>query len=150
MPLGPNNTRVFHRTLYSNELKTIVLLKRGDDQSEGTVTAYKLFECRRSRINKSGEPYQGDMASDHSTRWHIPRTELDRVGVAYINGLDRFVERSDAQQGSPSYGLVRYWAPEDGQAIDIALFENYVHVDCLRIDPPAVNGVVQGPTPGPG
>lgn len=45
MPLRKNNTRTFHRTLYAGELQTITLLKRGDDQQEGTVRKVILFDC---------------------------------------------------------------------------------------------------------
>jgi hypothetical protein len=139
MPLNRHNTNVFHRTLYGGILKTIQLLKRGDDQKQGTVVAYTLFECRRSNIQKKGETIQAGMSDEHRTTWQIPRTELDRNGIAYLNPLDRIVERSDADSG-PNYNLYRYWQPESSQTIDIDQFENYVFLECIRIDPPGLRG----------
>lgn len=123
------NTRTFHRHLFAGMLETIRLLKRGDDQLQGVVTAFVLFECWRGQIFKTGQTIQRDMVSDHATRWHIPRTELDRVGIAYLNPLDLIVD-----------GKGRYWQPESTTFITIKLFENHVDVDCLRIDPPEDSG----------
>lgn len=126
MPLNAANQRYFHRTLFAGILETVTLLKRGDDQQEGTVTAIQLFECRRGQITKTGEPLAGDETADHRTTWHIPRSEMDRVGVAYLNSLDRIVD-----------GKNRYWQPESTTPITVKLFEVHVDVDCLRTDPPA-------------
>ena len=128
MPLNKVNQSTFHRKLYAGQLETVTLLKRGDDQSEGTVTAYVIFECRRSRIHKTGEPIQHDMVVGHTTVWHIPRIELDRIGVAYLSVLDRFVDQYN-----------RFWQPESPQQLDIALFEDQLHVQCVRVDPPATD-----------
>jgi len=106
-------------------LESITLLKRSDDQQEGTVTSYKLFQCRRGRITKTGEPISHDMTSDHRASWHIPRVELDRVGVNYINAADRIVDYRG-----------RYWQPESTTPIEIKIFENQLTIPCLRIDPP--------------
>ena len=127
MPIDRFNTRSFHRRLYAGAgyLETVTLLKRKDDQQEGTVTAYTMHQCRRSRIQKQGEPLQGDMSADHRTVWHIPRTELDRIGIAYLNVLDRIVDKKQ-----------RYWQPESPDRLDIALFENQLHIQCVRVDPP--------------
>ena len=125
MPLNPRNTRTFHRCLYAGILETVTLLKRGDDQKQGTVRAVKLFQCRRRQIQKTGQTIQGDMVSDHTTEWMIPKIELDRVGVAYLNNLDRIVDKKN-----------RHWQPESPTTITVRLFENYVSVACLRVDPP--------------
>ncbi len=126
MPLNKFNTRVFHRTLYASQLSKVKLLKRGNDQKQGTVTEHTLYQCRWSSVSKGGEPLQGDMSTDHHITIFIPRTELDRVGVAYINATDRFVDHKN-----------RTWQPEAvNQRIDVKLFENRVTIECIRTDPP--------------
>ena len=122
MPLRHGNTRTFHRTLFGGFLETITLLKRKDDQQQGTVTSYTLFQCRRGLIIKTGEPLAGDMSSDHRTVWHLPRIELDRIGVPYISAADRIVD----SQG-------RVWQPESTTQIEDKLFENQLAIQCLRI-----------------
>lgn len=122
MPLNRYNTRTFHRTLYGGGiLETVTLLKRNDDLQQGTVRALKLFECRWGQITRTGETIAGDITSDHRRTIHIPVTELKRVGVAYINAADRFVD----QDG-------RTWQPESPTVITVKLLENHVCVDCLR------------------
>ncbi len=127
MPLNRNNTRVFQRTLYAGQMLTVQLLKRNDDQQEGTVTAFTVFDCRHGPMYRTGEPIQGDEGSDHRTTWHIPVIELRRVGVAYLNPADRIVDTED--------GFKRYWQPESTTIIQLKLWGNFVDVDCLRIDP---------------
>lgn len=128
MPLSPRNQRTFHRTLFAGWNETIILLKRGDDQKEGTVTSLRVFNCRHSIFTKSGEPLQGDMVSDHRVTWHLPKFELDRVGVNYISPIDRIVDSKG-----------RYWQPESTTEIRVKLGEVHIDVDCLRADPPALN-----------
>ncbi len=129
IPIDIWNTRTFHRRLYSGlgMLKSITLLKRGDDQAEGTVTAYKLFECRHSIISKSDQPIQNDMSASYRVVWHIPRIELDRIGVSYINALDRISEISDTGK------VLRMWQPESTNQITEKLFENHVCIDCVLL-----------------
>ena len=74
---------------------------------------------------KTGETIQGDIASDTRCSWHIPKIEMDRVGVAYFNALDRIVDKHN-----------RYWQPESPQTITTKLFEDHICIDCVRIDPP--------------
>lgn len=105
-------------------MEPITLLKRGNDQQEGTVVALQLYQCRRNNLEKSGEAIQLDMSSHHSTRWIIPCTELRRVGVNYINVLDRIVD---------VFGM--WWQPESGTSIVLSQFDNYTLIDCLRVDP---------------
>lgn len=125
MPLEPGNTRTFHKTLYGKILQTLTLLKRSNDQLQGTVTTYKLFDCRQNaQIRKQGQSIRGDMSSDHRTTWVIPREQLDRIGIQYLNVLDRFVDK---------YG--RFWNPESNTVLAEHLFSNFYNVDCLRIDP---------------
>ena len=125
MPLNKNNTRHFHKCLYGTILEKVTVLKRNDNQQQGTVQSFVLYSCRRSMIFKTGETLQGDMNSDHRTIWHIPRTEMDRVGINYFNPADRIVD-----------GQNRHWQPESTTMITVKLFENHVCVDCLRVDPP--------------
>ena len=126
MPIDRFNTRSFHRRLYSGAgyLESVTLLKRGNDQSQGTVTSYAIYQCRRSRIQHTGNPIQNDEAIGDRTVWHVPKTELDRIGVAYLNALDRIVDKKG-----------RYWQPEEPQVLDIALFENQLHIQCVRVNP---------------
>ena len=60
MPLNRTNQRFFHRFLYAGQLESVRLLKRGDDQRQGEITAYTLHECRRSQIHKAGQTLDGD------------------------------------------------------------------------------------------
>lgn len=136
MPLNHANTRTFHRRLYSGELITCILLKRGNDQAQGTVVSHALFETRRSSQVKRGEPIQDDMAAQHTTSWHIPVTELHRVGVQYLNALDRIVEDHGQGNAVLSPQDWHYWQPESGDTIHVKLFSNWVTFDALRVDPP--------------
>src|SRR5689334_3418805 len=124
MPLNRRNSAVFHRTLYAGELEWVYLLKRGDDQKEGQVTRYKIFQARRGNLSKSGEALDGDDAAFHSCQWVLPGTELKRVGVNYINVLDRIVDQFNM-----------HWQPESPNSIILSQFDNFVIIDCVRIDP---------------
>lgn len=124
MPLNKRNTRGFHRTLYAGNLEEVRLLKRNPNFDASVVTAYQLYECWWSRITKQGEQHDNDTMSNHRRTLHIPKSELDRVGVAYINPLDRFVD----EQG-------RYWQNEGDEPIEIKLWENHIDVNCRRTDP---------------
>jgi hypothetical protein len=130
MPLRKINQRTFYKRLYSGQLKTITLLKRNVDLQQGTVTTYTMYGVRRSRITKTGETIQADMTSNHRTVWHIPRTEMDRLGLTDINALDRIVEQSIYPTET------RWWQPESTVTIDIKLFEDMITIACVRIDPP--------------
>lgn len=121
-----NNCRNFYTKLYGGVgcLETITLLIRQDDQKEGQVRSAKVFNCRHSAIIKTGEPIQGDMTADHRVLWHIPQSELDRIGCQYINALHRIVDK-----------LGRYWEPESTTPITMKLMEQHVCIQCLRVDP---------------
>lgn len=138
MPLNQRNTRTFHRVLYGGQLKTVTLLKRGEDQLQGNVTALTVFQARRSSIEKTGENIQGDETSLRTCFWHLPRTELDRVGVAWISNADRIVEAPDPPSPSPLAGRQRYWMPQADTKIEVRLFENMVKVECVSVNPPGV------------
>jgi hypothetical protein len=140
MPLNRNNCRVFHRRLYGGILKTCTLLKRGDDQNEGTVVSFVLFQCRRSSIARTGEPIQKDMTVDSSTMWHVPRSELIRIGIRYLSSLDRIVEDHDNANQPVPPDQYRWWQPEATTVIEEKLFENETHIACLRVDPPSNAG----------
>lgn len=125
MPLNPKNCLTFHRTLFAQELQQITVLKRGPDQQEGTVRAVIMFQCRRSRISSTGQPIAGDEQVGTRTIWHIPRVEMQRVGIQYFSPADRIVDYKN-----------RYWQPEADTIIDIKLFEDHTDIQCLRVDPP--------------
>lgn len=129
MPLNPKNTRTFTRRLYGTILERVELLKRDDNQRQGTVRSLILFSCRRGQITKTGETIQADMNANHSTTWHIPLRELNRVGVAYLNPLDRIIDKNGF-----------WWQPEGTTNITQKLMLNEVDVDCLRVDPPKTSG----------
>lgn len=126
MAIDIHNTKFFHLKLYGGlgMLQTITLLKRGDDQQQGTVVSHKLFRCRWWRYAKSGETIYQDAASGSRRRLSVPRIELDRVGVNHLNALDRFID----QEG-------RYWQPEATTSIVVQLLQNWIDIDCVRIDP---------------
>ena len=128
MPLNRANQRHFHRTLYAGQLESIRLLKRDDDQRQGTVTPYILYEARRSAIKKSGQTLDGDMNVTHTTTWHIPRVELERVGINYLNPLDQIEQLDEPERGN-------FWQPEATTEIDVKLFGDHVCVDCLMVKP---------------
>lgn len=130
MPLNKNNCKVFHRTLYAGQLVTVTLLKRNDDLQQGTVRKITLHQCRQSRETKSGQTIQQDVTAGKTTVWHIPRVELDRVGVAYLSALDRIIGDNGA-----------YWQPEAPNRIEVKLFRNMINLDCVSIDPTAGNNV---------
>ncbi len=125
MPLGPNNTRTFYRKLYAGELETVTVLKRGDDQQQGTVRSVKVFNARHTPYVKTGETIGGEESSNFATTWHFPQIELDRVGINYLNNLDRIIDKKG-----------RYWQPEASLQLTRKLFENHYCVDCLSVNPP--------------
>lgn len=129
MPINRQNQRHMMRGLYAGQLEDVTLLKRGDDQQQGTVRSAKLFGVRWSKIYKAGQTIQNDMISDHRRQLHVPAAELERVGVSHLNPLDRFVDQSG-----------RYWQPESTTTITVKLLETHVCVQCLRVDPPKVSG----------
>ena len=131
MPMRPENQRTFTRTLYAGWLETVTLLKRGDDMEGSVVTTLLLFDVRPGQIWKTGEPIAGQMTSDHRRTWHIPRRELDRVGVNYINMLDRIVDKEG-----------RHWQPESTTRIGMKLGMVEIDVDCLMTDPPVGPSVI--------
>ncbi len=128
MPLARKNTRGFHRKTYSGQLEKIQLLKRGDDQQQGTVVTYVLYQCRRSLIPKSGETLEGDMNVTHTCTWHIPRVELDRVGINYLNPADRIVQLDGVERDT-------VWQPESTTGIENKMFRNHLCIQCLMLNP---------------
>lgn len=105
-------------------METVTLLKRGDDQQEGTVVQHTIFQCRRGNSVKSGEAIAFDVPATTAIQWLIPCTELRRVGVNYLNVLDRIVDK---------YHM--WWQPESPQTIELAIFDNYYVYNCIRVDP---------------
>ena len=116
---------------YAGMLQTVTLLKRGDDQAEGTVTSYTIFNVRRGKMFKHGEPLQGDMTVSYWTTFHIPRAELQRVGVAYLSTLDRIVE--NMPNANDNTTGTRTWQPEAPSRHSDKLFTDHYCVDCLLI-----------------
>lgn len=131
MALRPETTRVFHRNLYAGMLQTVTLLKRNNDQQEGTVRSVRVFDCRQKKVYKTGEAIQVDMSSDNRCVWQLPLIELVRAGVQYINVIDRIVNTGAA------FGVPGTWQPESDTQIVAQLYGNFVNVFCKRIDPPA-------------
>lgn len=131
MPINRANQKPFFKKLFAGLTKTVTLLKRNDDQQQGVVTKYQVFNCLRGAIHSQGETIQRDVTSDIRTTWTIPRQELDRIGVWYLNSLDRIIDY-DSPQGIP-----RWWQPEAQTGIDVKLREDYIVLACLRVDPPA-------------
>ena len=129
MPLNERTVRTFHRTLYAGILQTVTLQKRKDDQKQGTVTSYRLHGVRQSLIDKTGETLEGEMIADQRCTFHIPRIELDRVGVHYLNPMDNFIDKKG-----------RRWNPESPSLITEKLFEQHVCVDCLMLQGRQLHG----------
>ena len=127
----------FHRHLYAGMMERVRLHKRGDDQQQGTVVTHILFECRRSSIQKGGQTLDGDMNVNHTTVWHLPTSELRRVGVNYLNPCDQ-IEQLDGEEK----GYI--WEPEATTTIESKLFTTHAHVNCLLLRP----GVTRVGTPG--
>lgn len=123
-----DTSRAFHRRLFAPMIAAtgpVTLLKRDDNQRQGTVRSVVLYEAWRGSISKDGQTIQGDMSSNHRTTWHLAVIELERVGVAHLNPLDRLVDKEG-----------RSWQPESTTEIRNKLFETHIDVDCLRVDGP--------------
>ena len=131
MPISPATTRIFHRTLYANMLQTVTILKRDNDQQQGTVRAVTVANCRQSMVFKDREPIQGDMTANHRCVWHLSKIDLDAAGINFINAADRIVNLN------PPFGVGGYWQPESTTEVIVKLFGNHVCVSCLRVDPPS-------------
>ena len=121
--LSKANTKTFHRKLYAGWLMDITLLKRGNDQNQGMVTAHILFQCRRKKIFHSGEAIEESMAAQDVTIFQIPNIELQRVGVNEINALDRIVDEDNFT-----------WQPEGDTTIVYQLGGNFLNIDCRRVE----------------
>lgn len=123
---GTNN---FEGRFYGDFCEKIRLHHREDDQRQGTVTTFILFDCRRSMIHKTGETIQGDMSSDHTCEWHIPRDELRRHGIRHINATDEIEQLEGSEAG-------RRWQPESDTQITEKLTGNHYCLTCKRSDQP--------------
>lgn len=136
MPLNRINQRSFHRRLYAGMLESIKILKRGPNQQGGTITTYILHECRRSQIRRTGEIRDGEQTMDHTTTWHIPVTELDRVGLTYLAAADRIVQLGTLNPIEVNWT----WEPESDTTITTKLWGIHFCIDCKRTDPPIAAG----------
>ncbi len=123
----------FHRTLYSGMMEKIRLHKRNDDQRQVDVTTYIIHEARRSSIQKGGQTLDGDMNVDHTTVWHIPTSELRRVGINYLNPADVIEQLTGEEKGNQ-------WMPLANTTIESKLFTTHAHVACL-LHKPAISRV---------
>ena len=121
MPLNSKNTHVFHRTLFAGELECVRLLKRGDDQAQGTVVSHQLYQCHWAWVHRTGETILNETTSRETRRLFVPRVEINRVGVNYISAADRFIDK----QG-------RTWQPESDTIINHGIWENQLVIDCKR------------------
>lgn len=127
MLLDRNSVGNIHVTLYGpGILEPITLLIRNDDQQEGTITKYTIFNARRSTIQKRGQAIFGEMSSDNRTTWHIPRVELQANGIKWTNVLTQIIDTSN-----------RWWEPESGDTILHKVESMHLCIPCVRIDPPA-------------
>lgn len=124
MPLKRRNQHVFSRKLYAGQMERIILLKRGDDQQEGTVTPYTIYTARRGNITKSGEAINLDVPAFEYVQWLIPCIELRRIGVNYLNVLDTIVDQFNM-----------WWNPESPETMTLAVFDNYYLIPARRVDP---------------
>lgn len=132
MPLSRQNTKNFQRKLFVGWLEKIRLLKRNDDQQQGTVRAVIVFNARRSIATKTSQTIQHEMSAQHSCTWHIPKSELLRVGVEYINALDRIEQLGDGDPNEKGF----FWQPESTTNIIVKLGGNEIDIETLRVDPP--------------
>lgn len=114
-----------HRYISSGRQEKVELLKRDDDQRQGTVTRYLIFQCRWTKISRTGELIQSEILVDNNRTLHVPVVELKRVGVHHINPADRFIDIEG-----------RYWQPESSTTIEEKLFSSHLDIFCVRIDPP--------------
>lgn len=129
MTIRRNTSRTFHRRLYAGQMEKLKILKRNDDQQQGTVVALVMYQCRRSDVMKTGEPLQNDMSADHRTVWHIPRIEMDRLGINYFNAADRFVQLKEGREKGWT------WMLESDTIIDVKAFGEQLDLACKRTDP---------------
>ena len=132
MPLNARNTRQRHRCIWGGRQETVTLLARGNNVWEPggvndavVVRSVTLFRCLWGPIDKSGSILDNERAAYMDRRLTIPRSEMDRVGVPYINAAFFFVDK---------FG--RFWTATASPPIHAALFENYISMTCHRIDPP--------------
>lgn len=123
--MNSRNQQSFHRRLFSGQNETVTILKRDDNQGQGTVRAVKVFQVRKSMLYKTGETIQGEENSNWRTTWHLPLVELKRAGIAYINPADRIVQKDG-----------NHWQPESTTMITTKLMRQHVDVECLSVNPP--------------
>lgn len=122
MTLNKNTVNEFHTMLYAGILESVTVLKRDDDQKSGTVRSVRMHECRWSKIHRTGEPIEVSMTSNNRRSIHIPKIEMERVGITHFNSLDRIVD----EEG-------RHWQPESTTSITEKLFQRHICIDCLRV-----------------
>lgn len=120
MPMSRSNQRTFHRHLYAGWDMTITLLKRGNDQAQGTVTSYTIGYCRRRpSMYHTGEPIQYHTASADYAEFMLPALELESVGLTALD-----INPGDRIKDADGY----LWQIESTDTIRIRLANNYVSV----------------------
>jgi hypothetical protein len=128
MPLNERNSRNFHRMLRAGtNIQAIVLYKRGDNQAQGTVTTHKLFGCwREESVSRIGETVinQAIQVEVRAT-WNVPKAELDRVGIIFLNVTDKIYDPKGKG----------WWTPYSSDRITELLMGNYVSLSCHRTEP---------------
>lgn len=120
------------RNLYSGQLEKVTLFAREPNMKASVTHPVILYDCRWSRIVKAGQQLDDEQTSDMNRMLHIPRAELQRVGVNYINPIYQFMD----QEG-------RYWQAESDTPIVSQLWENVIDVNCHRIDPTGLTNIIR-------
>ena len=125
MPINRANSRTFHRRLYAGMLEKVIVYKRDPLLQAGTVHKYCLFDVRPSQIQKSGEQLggtDGSMGAKEYRVFHVPRIEMDRVGIQFFNAGDVFEDKEGRQ-----------WATLAPETIRTKLLQQHVCVETERL-----------------
>ena len=131
MVLNRINQRRYYQNLYrgTGSLVSITFRKRGDDQSQGTVTDYVLAFCRVKKNFRAGENIEVSMTSSDATVWQIPLKSLEDAGCTKrpVQG-DMILDNIDTT--SEFYGQT--WMVESTETITQQLFGDVYNLQCLR------------------
>ena len=106
---------------------TITLLKRSNDQAQGTVTSYQLYQCRRRpSMFHTGEPIEFHTGSADYAEFMIPKRELEAVGLTSLD-----LNAGDRIRDVDGY----LWQIEANDVIRIRLANLYVSVSVKWVKP---------------
>lgn len=128
MPLNARNSKNFHRCLRAGtNLQSIKYYKRGENQQQGTVTVYTLYACwREETVSRAGETLINSVVQvEIRGTWMIPKAELDRVGINFVNVTDKIHDTKED----------KWWTPYSNDRITEMLMGNYAALDCHRTEP---------------